>query len=98
MKKEAPELTRRKKILGMICETDYSPRELSKIFKTSQKEILKDLSHIYRTIKREGKRFFIRNPKCISCGYEFKLKEPKIPSKCPICNSQWIEEPRFMVS
>lgn len=62
----------------------------------AKKVILEDLRAIQRTLKREGKVLLIKPAECRKCGFVFK-PEIKIPTRCPRCKSEWIEEPRFKI-
>jgi predicted Zn-ribbon and HTH transcriptional regulator len=93
-------MTRRQRIIKLLEERDYSPSELAVALqlrgKGAKKVILEDLEAIRKTLKREGKVFLIKPAECRNCGFVFK-PEIKIPSRCPHCKSEWIEEPRFKI-
>ncbi|WP_297490706.1 transcriptional regulator [Thermococcus sp.] len=92
--------TRRQRIISLLEERDYSPSELALALglsgKGSVKTILEDLRAIQRTLKKEGKVLLIKPAECRNCGFRFK-PEIKVPSRCPRCKSEWIEEPRFKI-
>ncbi|MDV3104748.1 transcriptional regulator [Thermococcus waiotapuensis] len=92
--------TRRQRIISLLEERDYSPSELARLLdlreKGATKAVLEDLKAIQRIVKREGKVLLIKPAECRSCGFVFK-PEIKIPTKCPRCKSEWIEEPRFKI-
>ncbi|ASI99750.1 transcriptional regulator [Thermococcus celer] len=93
-------MTRRARIIKLLEERDYSPAELSMALglrgRGAKKVILEDLRAIQRTLKREGKVLLIKPAECRKCGFVFK-PEIKIPTRCPRCKSEWIEEPRFKI-
>ncbi|AEC52299.1 hypothetical protein PNA2_1383 [Pyrococcus sp. NA2] len=90
--------SRREKIIELLLERDYSPTELARILdirgKGAKKIILEDLKVIARIAKREGMVLLVRPAQCRKCGFIFR-PEINIPSRCPRCKSEWIEEPRF---
>ncbi|MBP1912338.1 transcriptional regulator [Thermococcus stetteri] len=92
--------TRRERIISLLEERDYSPSELARALdlrgKGSVKIILEDLKAIQKIVKRERKVLLIKPAVCRNCGFVFK-PEIKIPSRCPRCKSEWIEEPRFKI-
>ncbi|WP_456367953.1 transcriptional regulator [Thermococcus sp.] len=92
--------TRRERIISLLEERDYSPSELARTLglrgKGSVKTVLEDLKAIQRIVKREGKVLLIKPAECRRCGFVFR-PEIKIPTKCPRCRSEWIEEPRFKI-
>ncbi len=92
--------TRRERIISLLEERDYSISELAQVLgirgKGSKKLILEDLKAIQKTLKREGKVLLVKPAECRKCGFRFK-PEINIPSRCPRCKSEWIEEPRFRI-
>ncbi|AHL21930.1 putative transcriptional regulator containing an HTH domain fused to a Zn-ribbon [Thermococcus nautili] len=63
----------------------------------SKKLILEDLKAIQKILRREGKVLLVKPAECRKCGFVFR-PEINIPSRCPRCKSEWIEEPRFMIA
>lgn len=92
--------TRRQRIIKLLEERDYSPGELAVALELrgrgAKKTVLEDLKAIQKTLKREGKVLLIRPSECRKCGFVFR-PEINIPSRCPKCRSEWIEEPRFKI-
>ncbi|WP_297464924.1 transcriptional regulator [Thermococcus sp.] len=93
-------MTRRQRIIKLLEERDYSPSELALALdmrgKGAKKVILEDLKAIQKTLRREGKVLLIKPAECRKCGFLFP-PEIKVPSRCPRCKSEWIEEPRFRI-
>ncbi|WP_297498837.1 transcriptional regulator [Thermococcus sp.] len=93
-------MTRRQRIISLLEERDYSPSELAQALglrgRGSKKLVLDELRAIQKTLKREGKVLLIKPAECRKCGFRFK-PEIKVPSRCPRCKSEWIEEPRFKI-
>ena len=92
--------TRRERIISLLEGRDYSVSELAQVLdirgKGGKRLILEDLKAIQKTLKREGKVLLVKPAVCRKCGFVFK-PEVKIPSRCPRCKSEWIEEPRFKI-
>ena len=86
--------TRREKIAELISETDLNPSEIANIVRVTEKTVIEDLKHIAKS-KKYGK-LLILPARCRNCGYTFE-PEIKVPKRCPICKSMWIEEPRFKI-
>ena len=84
--------TRRERMAKLIQENDLSPSELAKIMEISVRDVLEDLEHISRS--RKYGKLLVQPARCLKCGYVFEPRI-KIPTKCPVCRSTWIEEPRF---
>ncbi len=93
-------MTRRQRIISLLEERDYSVSELAMALELrgrgSKRLILEELKVIQRIVKRDGKVLLIKPAECRKCGFVFK-PEINIPSRCPRCKSEWIEEPRFKI-
>ncbi len=91
-------MTNREKIIELLMSTDHplSAREIANAIGVTEREVLNDLKHVAKTVKRMGMRLYIVPARCKKCGYEFR-NEIKRPSKCPRCKSQWIEPPLFII-
>ncbi len=89
-------LSRRQKIIELLTSTDtpLSPSEIARILKIDRDNVIADLPRIEEAMKRKAYKMEIVPARCKKCGYVF---EPSlhVPSKCPSCGSQWLEEPRF---
>lgn len=92
-----PMMSRRQKIIRLLEERDFSVSELSLLLEIGDRRaILEDLKRIAKSLKHEGKVLLIQPAVCRRCGFVFRA-EINIPSKCPRCKTQWIEEPRFKI-
>ncbi|NJE06436.1 transcriptional regulator [Thermococcus sp. M36] len=93
-------MTRRARIIKLLEERDYSPSEIASALdlrgKGSRRLVIEELRVVQKILKREGRVLLIKPAECRSCGFVFK-PEIKIPSRCPRCRSEWIEEPRFKI-
>lgn len=92
--------TRRERIISLLEERDYSVSELAQVLgikgKGSKRLILEDLKAIQKILRREEKVLLVKSAECRKCCFRFK-PEINIPSRCPRCKSEWIEEPRFKI-
>ena len=83
------------KFVDLLKENFMTPSDLEKILGINRKVLLKFLDRLNKLCKRKKLKLIIRPARCLSCGYTFNKKSIKIPSKCPKCKSEWIEEPSF---
>jgi len=98
--------TIRERIVKLLMETQrpLSASEIASMLGLpagSEREVYEHLRHIAKTVRRMsgGKlALYMVPPQCKKCGYVFKLDKPRKPSKCPRCNSQWIDPPRFYIA
>lgn len=90
-------MTRREDIIETLKKEEMTSQQLAHAFKTKKKTVLSDLSHIRKSLKNRNEELVVRMPVCRECGFQFKLTSIKEPSKCPHCNSTWIEPPVYRV-
>ena len=73
-------------------------RELSGELHVSEREVLRHVEHLDRTLKAEGTKLIVEPPTCLSCGFEFRKRERlNRPSRCPVCRSERLSSARFSV-
>jgi predicted Zn-ribbon and HTH transcriptional regulator len=88
--------TRRQDIVEALTAREMSPRELSLELGLRIGDLLADLEHVARSLK---KRLRVRPARCASCGFSFtKRGRLATPSRCPMCRSERIEGPYLRVS
>jgi release factor glutamine methyltransferase len=90
-------MTRREEIIQVLQETEMTSLELAHHFKTTKRTILSDLEHIRKSLRNKNEELVVKMPVCNHCGFIFKLTSVKEPSKCPKCNSEWIDPPTYRV-
>lgn len=90
-------MTRREDIIEILKKEEMTSLQLAHHFQTKKKSILSDLAHIGKTLKGKNEGLVVRMPVCKKCGFIFRLNSVREPSKCPQCNSTWIEPPTYKV-
>ncbi|MGB9700039.1 MAG: transcriptional regulator [Thermodesulfobacteriota bacterium] len=87
-------LTLRQEIAKALADQPRGLREISKIFRLGEKEVLEHLQHIAKSAKIVMEPAF-----CQKCGFIFKKRERlSTPSRCPMCRSEFICPPRYQLS
>lgn len=100
--------TVRQKIISVLEGQTLSAKEISADVRASEKEVYEHLEHIQRAINkprpntmRRGKRvhtLIITPAECRKCGFVFRKRDRlKKPGKCPVCHSEFIQEPLFSI-
>lgn len=90
-------MTRRQQIAELLKQRSYSAKSLADIFGVAVKDIVEDLNHISLSVRPQQK-LKVEPASCRSCGFAFKDRgRLNKPSRCPKCNSEWIEEQKFRV-
>ncbi len=88
--------TLRKEIAEALEHETLDLREISKRFGIREREALDHLGHIARSAR--PKRLVMDPATCQRCGFIFKKRERfSAPSRCPICRSESIAPPRYMI-
>lgn len=100
--------TVRQKIISVLEGQTLSAKGISADVRASEKEVYEHLEHIQRAINkprpntmRRGKRvhtLIITPAECRKCGFVFRKRDRlKKPGKCPVCHSEFIQEPFFSI-
>ncbi len=90
--------TIRQNIISVIKGRTLSARGISAEVKVSEKEVYGHLEHIQKTINKGELTLVIIPAECRKCGFIFRKREKlKKPGKCPVCNSELIQEPLFSI-
>ncbi len=90
----AKTLTLRQEIAKALEGQPRGLREIAKIFRLGEKEVLEHLHHIAKSAKLNMEPAF-----CQKCGFIFKKRDRlSTPSRCPICRSEFICPPRYHLS
>ena len=86
-------MTIRKEIIELLCTGEWTTKDISQAVHIPQKEVYIHLEHIFKSIKGA---IGIRPPECLACGFKFtKRKNVRSPSRCPLCKSEHIKEPKY---
>ena len=85
--------TIRKEIIELLCTGEWTTKGISQAVHIPQKEVYTHLEHIVRSLRGT---LGIKPPECLACGFKFtKRKTAQSPSRCPLCKSEHIKEPKF---
>ncbi len=91
------QITRRRMIIELLEDREYSIEELAKLLETDRKTILEDLKHIKKTLRSVNKTLYVVPPFCYKCNKEIIIRDVKNISKCPRCKSTYISKPKFFI-
>lgn len=90
--------TIRREIAEALVNRILSARDISGMVGIPTKEVYEHLEHIQRSMNRKEYQLVITPAECKRCGFVFRKRErTKKPGKCPVCRSETIEEPLFLV-
>jgi len=93
------EKTFRKGIISILkIGRPVSAGDLSVDLSISEKDVYSHLEHILKTVHRKGEKLVITPAKCRGCGFIFRgRRRLRKPGKCPVCRSEFIEEPIYSI-
>jgi transcriptional regulator len=90
--------TVRQEILSLLKDNELSAKEISAQVGVSEKEVYEHLEHLRKTLNKGEYHFFVRPAVCRKCGFLFRKRERlRKPGRCPVCRSEVIEEPFFVI-
>ncbi len=93
-------LTTREKIFLLLkySEDPLTAKDIMKALDIKkEKEVYDHIYHLAKSSKRKKYVVILFPPKCENCGYIFTVDTPKKPSKCPVCKSERIIPPKFLI-
>ncbi len=74
-------------------------REISSAVGLPEKAVCAHLLHLQKSLRAQNLRLLIIPAKCLDCGFAFRKRERlNRPSKCPVCRSTHLNEPRYSLS
>ena len=79
-------------------EASRTAKELSAEVGIPEKEVATHLSHLERSMKKEGRRLKVTPARCVECDFSFAKRDRLTrPATCPVCKSIRIEPQRFRI-
>lgn len=61
----------------------------------SESEVLNHIDHLRQSQEHKSWQLFVRPPECLECRFDEFHDVVNIPSRCPNCRSERIQEPAF---
>ncbi len=90
--------TARQQIVAQLEDADMTARDLSQALGISEKEVIRHLAHIEKSLAAQGRRLTISPSLCLACGFRFiRRRRFTRPGRCPQCRRTRITDPAFTV-
>ncbi|MEK7712428.1 MAG: transcriptional regulator [Nitrospirota bacterium] len=90
--------TVRQRIISILDGQTLSAKEISGSVSIPEKEVCEHLEHIQKTVNTRDAHLVVIPAECAKCGFVFRKRERlKKPGKCPMCRSEFIHEPLFLI-
>lgn len=85
----------RKDLIPMLLEHPMTVTEISRSAEQPGRDTVEDLEHLLQSLRHTEYQPVIEVAACKKCGFEFSEDKLRKPSKCPVCKSTWVTEPRI---
>ena len=90
--------TIRQQIIDLLSSEELTIRDLSQAVSLMEREIVDHLSHIERSLQRQGKKLMVTPYECITCGFVFDRRTRFTkPGRCPSCKNSHIQVAQFHI-
>ena len=89
--------TTRRRVLSRLREGPTTPSELAAAIGTTPDAVVDHVEHLARSLESTDERVLVAPPRCRACGFDGFDHPANLPSRCPECRSESIEEPTFVV-
>ncbi len=90
--------TIRRNLIALLCEGEFSDRELSQRLGIREKEVSEHLEHIRHSALARKMKLKVIPARCLQCGYSFESRRRlNKPGRCPRCKGEHVEDPRYHI-
>lgn len=87
--------TTRERIARHLRETPMTPGELANAVDSDRSTVVDHVRHVARSVDDE--EVVVAPPTCRDCGFDEFDDPANLPSRCPECKSESIDEPEFAI-
>ncbi len=94
--READETTRQR-LADRLRRDPATPSTLAAEFDLTTGSILRHVEHVSQSVDRGDAQFLVAPPTCRECGFDTFDDLLNVPSRCPECKSEAVEEPAFTI-
>jgi hypothetical protein len=89
--------TTRERIADVLRDHPDTPSGLATAFTLSRGTILTHVQHVARSLDGTDEELLVRPPACRECGFDAFDQPLNLPSRCPECKHEGLEEPAFVI-
>lgn len=89
--------TTRERILDTLRDRPETPSGLAEAFDVSRGTALTHVRHLSKSLDGTDEELLVKPPECRDCGFNGFDDPVNVPSRCPECKNEGIEEPAFVV-
>ena len=91
------EETTRQRVAGLLREAPATPSQVAEAVETTPSSVLTHARHLARSLEATDERLLVAPPTCRDCGFDGFDDPANLPSRCPECRSESIEEPALVI-
>lgn len=89
--------TTRQRIARLLRDGPATPSEVAEAVETTPSSVLAHARHLARSLQSTEERLLVAPPACRDCGFDAFDDPANLPSRCPECRSESIEEPALVI-
>lgn len=90
--------TLRQQIIDLLRQQAMTALDISGAVRIPEKDVLRHLAHIKRTVARQGGRLSFTPCTCLACGFTFTDRRRLTrPGRCPRCRESRVGHPVFRI-
>ena len=91
--------TIRQEIIELLSSEKLTIRDISQAISLPEKEIISHLSHIDRSLQRQGRKLVVTPYSCRTCNFVFENRARLTkPGRCPKCKNSHIKVAQFTIT
>ncbi len=91
--------TIRQEIIDLLSSEKLTIRDLSQAVSLPEREVVDHLSHIDRSLQRQGKKLTVTPYRCFTCNFVFENRARFTkPGRCPKCKNSHIQVAHFHIT
>lgn len=91
--------TLRQQIMALLEEASLTALDISGAVGVGEKDVVRHLAHIQRSVAGGGRRLVVSPSTCRACGFTFTARRRLTrPGRCPRCRATRIDRPVFHIA
>ena len=94
--READETTRQR-LAAALREEAGTASELATRLDVTPHAVVDHVEHVARSLEGTDEQLLVAPPMCRDCGFDGFDDPANLPSRCPSCKSESIDEPTFTI-
>lgn len=87
--------TTRERIARLLRERSMTPSELAAAVDSTPACVVDDVQHVAQSVQGDA-AVLVAPPVCRECGFD-GFRDSLLPSRCPECKHEGIDEPAFTI-